>query len=315
MLDNMSRVGSHVNRSWLESDGLVNVIEADIREPEQVTDIVHDLQPEIIFHLAGQVAMTTSIANPRLDFEVNTLGTFNVLEAIRTTAPNCRVIYSSTNKVYGDLEYCVFEEDKSRYINTSFPVGCDENIKLDFHSPYGTSKGAADQYVLDYARIFGLNTTVLRHSSIYGGRQFATKDQGWLGWFIAEALRIEKDGGSGVVQISGNGKQVRDLLHSTDCVDLYLRAGMSSSDFGSVFNIGGGVDNSMSLLELLDFLSNELKISIEIDHLPARESDQKVFIADIGAAMKQFDWSPKVAKYDGIREMVGWVRSISERVV
>ena len=148
VLDNMSRVGSHVNRSWLESDGLVNVIEADIREPEQVTDIVHDLQPEIMFHLAGQVAMTTSIANPRLDFEVNTLGTFNVLEAIRTTAPNCRVIYSSTNKVYGDLEYCVFEEDKSRYINTSFPVGCDENIKLDFHSPYGTSKGAADQYVL-----------------------------------------------------------------------------------------------------------------------------------------------------------------------
>lgn len=168
--------------------------------------------------------MTTSIADPRMDFEVNAGGSFNVLNAVRLYSPESTVIYSSTNKVYGDLEQFSYRETATRYECTDKPQGFDEMVNLEFHSPYGASKGAADQYMLDFARIYGLKTVVFRHSSMFGGRQFATSDQGWLGWFIQQAVEVKKGIEKAPFTISGNGKQVRDLLYASDCVALYLAA-------------------------------------------------------------------------------------------
>ena len=183
IVDNLSRIGSADNLIWLKKQGDFRFIHADIRNANDVTRVISEVKPDVIFHLAGQVAMTTSISDPRMDFEINALGTLNVLEAVRQHVPEAIVIYSSTNKVYGDLEWVKYEEIDTRYITPYYPKGFDENTPLDFRSPYGCSKGAADQYMLDYARMFDLRTVVFRHSSMYGGRQFATYDQGWIGWF------------------------------------------------------------------------------------------------------------------------------------
>ena len=211
--------------------------------------------PDAIFHLAGQVAMTTSIANPRMDFEVNVTGTHNLLEAVRQHSPDTIVVYSSTNKVYGDLEQYTYSENATRFVCNEHPNGFNENTQLDFHSPYGCSKGAADQYMLDYARIFGIKTVVFRHSSMYGGRQFATYDQGWIGWFCQKAVEASKGRIKEPFTISGTGKQVRDVLHADDMKQLYIAAINNIQQAkGHAFNIGGGIDCSLSLLELFAFL-------------------------------------------------------------
>jgi CDP-paratose 2-epimerase len=252
--------------------------------------------------------MTTSIADPKMDMEVNVCGTFNLLDAVRLYRPEATVIYSSTNKVYGDLEQYEYVETQSRYKCVDLPNGFDENVNLEFHSPYGVSKGGADQYMLDYARIYGLRTAVFRHSSMFGGRQYATYDQGWVGWFVTKAIEIRDKKLKEPFTISGNGKQVRDLLYASDTVDLYLRASEKIEDIsGQVFNIGGGIDNSSSLLELFSLLENELAINMEYTRLPPRESDQKVFVADITKANKLLDWTPRISKEEGIRKMIGWV--------
>lgn len=255
--------------------------------------------------------MTVSLENPRLDFEVNVLGTFNLLEAVRKYCKDAIVIYSSTNKVYGDLAYLNYLEKDTRYIVLEYPNGFDERLNLDFHSPYGCSKGAADQYMLDYARMFGIPTVVFRHSSIYGGRQFATFDQGWVGWFCLQALRIKKEPGIEPFTISGNGKQVRDVLHAEDLVRCYFLAAENiEKTRGQAFNIGGGAENSLSLLELFALLEDMLSIKMRYIQTPWRKSDQKVFVADNSKARDCFGWQPVVTAREGIEKMLAWVESI-----
>ena len=270
---------------------------------------VSKTSPDIIFHLAGQVAMTTSVNNPRYDFEINTLGTINVLEAVRLHVPECIVIYSSTNKVYGDLEWVNFKDTETRYIADGYPKGFDENIPFDPHSPYGCSKGAADKYMTDYARIFNIKTIVFRHSSMYGTRQYSTYDQGWIGWFCEQALDTKNGKLIEPFTISGNGKQVRDVLHSEDMKSLYFAAiNHINQAKGQVFNIGGGVSNSLSLLELFNYLNKKLNINLKYSSIPKRDSDQKIFIADISKAKALLNWKPNVDFKTGISSILNWNR-------
>lgn len=311
VFDNLSRLGSAENLGWLRSQGNFKHLHGDIRNGNDISRVVQEFCPDAVFHLAGQVAMTTSIANPRLDFEINVMGSFNLLEAIRRHAPKAAVIYSSTNKVYGDLEQYAYRETPTRFECVDCPNGFDERTPLDFHSPYGCSKGAADQYMLDYARIFGLRTVVFRHSSMYGGRQFATYDQGWVGWFCQKAAEAAR-GESMPFTISGSGKQVRDVLHAEDMVRLYFAAvDRVDSAVGQAFNIGGGMKNSLSLLELFALLESLVGVPLEFKRLPPRESDQRVFVADIAKAGRLLNWRPSVSNQDGVARMLEWVRSAS----
>lgn len=308
VFDNLYRMGSYQNQEWLKKQGEFEFIHGDIRNSNDVNRMIKDHKPDVVYHLAGQVAMTTSIADPRMDFEVNAKGSFNILNALRLHSPETSIIYSSTNKVYGDLEQFQYRESQTRFECIDKPNGFDESINLNFHSPYGASKGSADQYMLDFARIYDLKTAVFRHSSMFGGRQFATIDQGWLGWFTQKAIDIKNGSVKDVFTISGNGKQVRDLLYASDCVALYLKAAEKIETIkGQAFNIGGGIENSSSLLELIKFLEQELQIEMTYKQLPPRESDQRVFIADITKAQKQINWTPKISKEEGIRKMIEWV--------
>lgn len=308
IFDSLYRFGSYQNLEWLRIQGEFEFIHGDIRNTNDVERTIQQHKPDVIYHLAGQVAMTTSIADPRMDFEINVGGSFNLLNAVRLYSPESTIIYSSTNKVYGDLEQFEYRETETRYECLDKPNGFDESVNLDFHSPYGASKGSADQYMLDFARIYGLKTVVFRHSSMFGGRQFATFDQGWLGWFTQKALEIKNGTAKELFTISGNGKQVRDLLYASDCVALYLKAAEKIDVIkGQAFNIGGGIDNSSSLLELFHFLERELEIKMTYRQLPVRESDQRVFVADIAKVSSMIGWAPKVAKAEGIRKMIEWV--------
>lgn len=308
VFDNLYRNGSRENLTWLQTQGKFTFEHGDIRNQNDITRVIQAFAPDAIFHLAGQVAMTTSIANPRMDFEVNVMGTHNLLEAVRQHAPNATVVYSSTNKVYGDLEQYTYVENETRYQCIEHPNGFNEQTQLSFHSPYGCSKGAADQYMLDYARIFGLKTVVFRHSSMYGGRQFATYDQGWIGWFCQKAAEGAL-GKAASFTISGTGKQVRDVLHAEDIVRLYYLA-VSKIDkvAGNAFNIGGGINSSLSLLELFTLLESITGVPLRYSKIPQRESDQKVFIADIAKVNFLLDWKPAVDKDIGIRRMIDWVK-------
>lgn len=313
VLDNLSRQGSTDNLAWLQQQGEIHFIHADIRNSNDVATTVRQNKPDAIFHLAGQVAMTTSIANPRKDFEINALGTHNILEAVRDFSPETAILYSSTNKVYGDLTQFCYSENETRYVCNDFPDGFDEQVTLDFHSPYGCSKGCADQYMLDYARIFNLKTMVFRHSSMYGGRQFSTYDQGWIGWFCQQAIETIQDP-SHSFTISGNGKQVRDVLHADDMISLYF-TGLKKIDSarGNAFNIGGGIGNSLSLLELFNLLEKITGQKLNYTKLPPRESDQIVFVANHKKAQRLLGWQPNVSATDGIHRMVEWVRSLNEK--
>ena len=309
LFDSLRREGSVLNLQWLKSAGDFRFDHGDIRSSEEVESMVRDFKPQAIFHLAGQVAMTTSIASPRTDFEINVGGTINLLEAVRKHAPGAAVFYSSTNKVYGDLEQYSYRTTASRYVCKDKPRGFDEATPLEFHSPYGCSKGAADQYMLDYARIFGLKTVVFRHSSMYGGRQFATYDQGWIGWFCQKALE-QKRGEKKAFTISGDGRQVRDVLHSEDMQRLYFSALKSVSKIrGQAFNVGGGMANSLSLLELFSFLEKKTGVKLKYVKLPVRASDQKVFVSDLAKITRLTGWAPRVGKDEGVTKMLGWVEN------
>ena len=310
IFDNLYRNGSLLNLEWLRSKGKFEFIHGDIRNYNDVYRLVKRIKPDMVFHLAGQVAMTTSIADPRMDFEVNAMGTHNLLEAIRLESPEAGVIYSSTNKVYGDLEQFTYEETDTRYKCVEAPNGFDEQTQLDFHSPYGCSKGAADQYMLDYARIYGLKTVVFRHSSMYGGRQFATYDQGWVGWFCQKAVEASKGNQLEPFTISGNGKQVRDVLHAEDMINLYFASANNISRMsGNAFNIGGGIENSLSLLELFTLLEDITKVKLNFKKLPPRESDQKIFVANTNKVYELLNWKPKTKTRSGINNMYEWVTS------
>lgn len=316
VFDNLSRYGSRENLSWLQKQGECRFELGDIRNQDAIDSAVKTFKPDVVFHLVGQVAMTTSIENPRLDFEINALGTFNLLEAVRANSPEAIVTYSSTNKVYGDLEQYTYRESNTRWECEDHPDGFDESVPLEFHSPYGCSKGSGDQYMLDYARIYGLRTVVFRHSSMYGGRQFSTVDQGWVGWFCAQALRIQAGEIPPVFEISGSGKQVRDLLHADDMMRLY-RSAITHIDQvqGQVFNIGGGMDKSLSLLELFSLLHELLGIKFSINKLAARPSDQRVFVANITKAFSLLEWQPEVDAKSGVARMIAWVKETKGKEV
>ena len=210
--------------------------------------------------------------------------------------------------MYGDLEQFNYEETDSRYQCIEHPIGFDEKVGLDFHSPYGCSKGAADQYMLDYARLFGLNTTVFRHSSMYGGRQFATYDQGWIGWFCQKALEAKLNSNTAPFTISGNGKQVRDVLHADDMISLYFSSLENKTLVsGNAFNVGGGIDNSLSLLELFSALEKLVDVELRYEQLPVRSSDQRVFVANSEKLKDITAWRPLVSKESGLEKMLEWV--------
>jgi len=308
VFDNLSSRGAVENLRWLRSQGNFTFIHGDIRNAHDVIRVVSVAQPEAIFHLAGQVAMTTSIANPRYDFEVNAMGSLNLLEAARLHTPQVQIIYSSTNKVYGDLDQYRYRETATRYECLDFPKGFDEKIPLEFCSPYGCSKGSADQYMLDYARIFQLPTVVLRHSSMYGGRQFPSFDQGWVSWFCHQALEQKKQNSATPFTIAGSGKQVRDLLHGDDIVRLYYAiVDKKQRTAGEAFNIGGGVDASLSLLELFEMLEKITNQKLVYEKLSPRASDQKVFIADCTKVEQMFSWKPQISAWEGIQQMCQWI--------
>lgn len=313
VFDNLSREGSSKNLDWLKSLGDFKFTHGDIRVVNDIERVIKETKPDVIFHLAGQVAMTTSLADPRRDFEINVIGSLNLLEAVRKHSPDTVVIYSSTNKVYGDLENFKYVENDTRYEVEGLVSGFDENTALDFRSPYGCSKGAADQYMLDYSRNFNLKTVVFRHSSIFGGRQFSTYDQGWVGWFVQQALLTASNKLNAPFTISGNGKQVRDILFASDLITCYFQAVNYISDCaGKAFNIGGGMGNSLSLLELFTILENELNVKLNYKKISWRSNDQKVFVADISRAENTFHWQPQVDKYTGIKEMISWVKKSNE---
>ena len=312
VFDNMSRLGSGSNKLWLETLGKYNFVHGDTRNKNDVENVIREGQFDAVFHLAGQVAMTKSVENPYKDFEINAVGTLNVLDSIRKYSPDTCMFFSSSNKVYGDLEDYDYEETSTRYICKEFPNGFDETVPLDFRSPYGCSKGCADQYMLDFARIYGIKTVVFRHSSMYGSRQFATYDQGWVGWFVSKAIEKYRDPNCEPFTISGNGKQVRDLLHAQDMIELYFSAlDHIDSIHGQAFNIGGGMRQSLSLLELFKILEGELDIKMEYVMLPPRQSDQKVFVADISKINNLIGWEPRVSAKDGVLKMLEWVKEMA----
>jgi CDP-paratose 2-epimerase len=312
VLDDLSRHGSEKNLAWLRTLGAFEFIHGDVRVAAQVLEAVQRHRPAVVFHLAGQVAMTTSMAEPRRDFEINVVGSVNLLEAVRTSSPTTTIVYASSNKVYGDLTTVPLRELARRYDAPGHPEGVDESAPLDFQTPYGCSKGAADQYMLDYARVFGLNTVVFRHSTIYGGRQFATFDQGWVGWFCQQAAATRTDPGRAPFGISGDGKQVRDLLFVEDAVAAYLAAAERiETARGQVFNLGGGMANSSSLLELFAQLEGLTQVPLRWTAGPWRHSDQRFFVADIRKARRVLGWAPRVDKTTGVARMLEWTLALA----
>ncbi len=311
VFDNMLRTGSDKNREWLNSLGNYTYVYGDIRNRNDIENVIKEGQFDAVFHLAGQVTMTKSITDPYKDFEINAVGAMNLLDSIRKYSPQTAVFFSSTNKVYGDLENYTYKETSTRYVCKEFPDGFDESIPLDFRSPYGCSKGCADQYMLDFSKIYGIKATVFRHSSMYGSRQFATYDQGWVGWFVAKAIEKYQNPNCEPFTISGNGKQVRDLLQAQDMVNLYYTA-LANVDkvCGEAYNIGGTMKNAMSLIELFDMLNRMLDIKMEYIKLPPRQSDQKIFVADITKIKDKIGWEPKVSAEKGVSEMIEWVKKI-----
>jgi CDP-paratose 2-epimerase len=312
ILDNLSRVGSELNLEWLRSCGNLEFVRGDVREPDGLESLFRRGSIECIFHLAGQVAMTTSLASPRQDFEINVAGSINILELARVHAPEATIVYASSNKVYGDLENFGLHGGSTRYTPSSGSTSIDESAALDFRTPYGCSKGAADQYMLDYARSFGLRSVVFRHSTIYGGRQISTFDQGWVGWFCQQALMTARNSEHRFT-INGDGKQVRDLLYVTDAVQCYRSAHHHiDKAAGQAFNIGGGIENSMSLLELFADLERRLKVKLHYDSLPWRLSDQKYFVADNSKARRLLHWNPTISKEAGVEATLDWERERSK---
>ena len=322
IIDSLERKGSLSNLEWLKSQAdnqQLIFFKSDIINLNMINSFFIKYAPfDFICHIAGQVAMTTSINNPRKDFETNVLGTFNILESARQFSPKSLFAYSSTNKVYGDLDWIDINEDEKRYKFKNYRNGLDETIPLDFSTPYGCSKGSADQYVKDWARVYGMKTVIFRHSSIYGGRQFASINQGWIGWFCIKALEqkiaMDKNEKIKPFTISGTGKQVRDVLHAEDLVALYHSAYKVKNDLeGEIFNIGGGYENSLSLLELFDFLKMELSLKeLQFTKIQRRNSDQDCFIADISKAKKILNWSPMISYKKGIKKMISWSKNILE---
>lgn len=304
LYDNLSRTGAQANLEWLQERQGDNFdfVHRDVRDYDSLATAI--VGADAVLHLASQVAVTSSVEDPRHDFEVNALGTFNVLEAVRNYCPQAALIYASTNKVYGSLDSVRVIEEEKRYRFANFTHGIPENFPLDLHSPYGCSKGAGDQYTIDYARIYGLRTVTLRQSCIYGPRQFGVEDQGWVAHFAISAVL-----GRPVV-VYGNGKQVRDLLHISDLVRAYERAIDQAGELAGVaLNIGGGPDNTLAVWsEFGPLLESLVERPLEVRFEGWRPGDQRIFVADIRRATAKLGWRPRVSVGEGIRQLVGWVQ-------
>jgi len=317
VLDNLSRAEilrmdpkvAIYNWDYLKSNyNNVKLIKGDIRDFEVVKAAAKDA--DIITHAAAQVAVTTSLVDPRTDFEVNVLGTFNILEAARMAKTDPAVMFASTNKVYGsNVNEIPVSKGAKRYsfADGSIKNGIPEDFPVDLceHTPYGCSKLAADLYVQDYAQVYGLRTGVFRMSCIYGERQFGNEEQGWVMWFVIATLMGRP------ITIYGDGKQVRDVLYVSDLMKAY-DAFVESGLRGEIFNVGGGPDNTLSLLELLEMLEELTGKRTRISFSDWRRGDQKVYVSNISKANRKLNWKPKVGTRDGVRKLVGWVQRNSE---
>ncbi len=304
VLDNLSRPLTPLNLEWLRErhGSRVHFVQADVRDADAMRAAVAGHQ--VVYHLAGQVAVTTSVADPRGDFEANALGTLNVLEAARLASTPPIVFFASTNKVYGGMETVEIAEHATRYLYKDLPYGVPETQLLDFHSPYGCSKGAADQYVRDYSRIYGLKTVVFRQSCIYGPRQFGVEDQGWAAHFVIAAATGKP------ISIYGDGKQVRDMLYVEDLVGAYMAA-LERIDqvSGEIFNVGGGIDNTLSIwVEFCPLLERLTGRDINVKYGDWRPGDQPVYVSDIRKAEQRLGWRPQVSVAEGMGRLVAWVQ-------
>lgn len=305
IFDNLSRSGTKSNVEWLfehpESEQL-RFMKGDLRDFEALKVAMHGA--ERVYHLAGQVAVTTSVTDPRADFEANALGTFNALEAARQAADDPVFLYSSTNKVYGGMEHVRIVEGETRFDYADYPNGIPEDMILDFHSPYGCSKGAGDQYTRDYHRIYGLRTVVMRQSAIAGPRQMGVEDQGWMAWFIIAALKNRQ------ITIYGNGKQVRDVLYVDDLLNAY-HAAVTNIDqvAGQIFNIGGGPEKTITIwTEFGPILEELLGRRIDVRYSEWRPGDQPVYISDISKAKNELGWQPHVGVRESAERIYAWAK-------
>ncbi len=305
ILDDFSRRGSHLNAEWLRRaypTPRLRVVRADIRSDRDPLQKEME-RAEVVVHLAAQVAVTLSVTDPRHDFEVNALGTFNVLDAARRCATPPVIIYASTNKVYGKMADVVTERRGARYVYRDLPGGVSESRPLEFYSPYGCSKGTGDQYMMDFERIYGVPTVTFRQSCIYGPHQFGIEDQGWLAWFAICALQQKP------VTIFGDGRQVRDTLFVDDLNEAYeLAVKHIDRTRGQAYNIGGGPANTLSLLELIDMLRDEFQLPMALSNGDWRPGDQLVYVSDVSKAARDFGWSPRTTPQVGVEKLIRWLR-------
>jgi CDP-paratose 2-epimerase len=312
ILDNLSRRGAEENARWLEARhrGRITVEIADIRDFAAVRRCVKEA--DAVLHLAAQVAVTTSLEHPAEDLDINTRGSLNVLESVRTANPRAPLIFASTNKVYGKLlrdDEVVLDGERYAPVAQRYARGVGEDTPLDLYSPYGCSKGAADQYVRDYARVFGLRTLVLRMSCIYGPRQFGTEDQGWVAHFLLNAQR------NAPITVYGTGYQVRDALYVEDAVGAWLAAlDRIDAVSGSIFNLGGGLSNSVSLRELIALIARIHGSPPRVSYERWRPGDQPWYVSDITAVSRALDWRPQVGLADGLAALQRWIsQRLAER--
>lgn len=307
VLDNLCRSGTKKNLEWLRDETEFDLAQVDVRDREAVDRTVADGRFDAVLHLAAQVAVTTSVIDPRTDFAVNAFGTFNVLDAVRLHCPEAVFIFASTNKVYGKIVTATCELQGTRYAYTNRPRGIGETEPLDFLSPYGCSKGAADQYALDFARMYKIPATSFRQSCIYGPRQFGVEDQGWVAWF-AIASMLGRD-----ITIYGDGKQVRDVLHVDDLLRAYEAAIRAPEKVaGEAFNVGGGPNQIISLIDLIDVLEDRLHRKIPLRWDDWRPGDQQVYVSDIRKMQKALDWTPEIGVKRGIAQLIDWVEQNRE---
>ena len=300
VLDDMSRGGVEANAAFLADRHGVQPALIDVADGAALGDFLAGQDPfDAIAHLAGQVSLMASIEDPMRDFQVNALGTLNVLEHVRLNSPGTVVMGMSSNKLYGDLSAVRIVEEPTRYVAPDWPRGFDESLPMDFHGPYGCSKGVADQYLGDYARTYGLRTASLRQSSVYGPHQHPRSDQGWVAHLLAEAVA------GNPIQLNGVGKQVRDLLHATDLARLFERLAEATQPGAPLqVNVGGGPDRTLSILELFAWLEDRLGRPVEYATGPERPSDQKVFVSDNVSVSRATGWEPRVTVDEGLTALL-----------
>ena len=303
--DSVARAGVQANIDWLKARGgeRLEVVVADVRDHARLAQAVEGASA--VFHMAAQVAVTTSLVDPVEDFDVNVRATLALLEAVRATGRRTPVVFASTNKVYGDLADMAFERRGERYVPTDAALrehGVSEARPLDFHTPYGCSKGAADQYVLDWARSYDLPTCVMRMSCVYGPRQMGTEDQGWVAHFLIRALEGE------TITLYGDGRQVRDILQVSDVVGAYMAAlGQIEAVRGRAFNLGGGPDNAVSLRELIAHIGKLHGRPVDVAYADWRQGDQRFFVADMREAERALGLAPRTPWRDGVADLADWL--------